>query len=124
MTHTNPGTHTHGRAAAGAHAHIHDGASFLDMQALVNTPGEPRATGTYWNDDDQAAATLEVLNSMSGRVALRRLDIGEGRAPMETLLTANHYNLSDARDRSNRVGQPGHMFKNAPGRVGAGSIQT
>src|SRR3546814_20957361 len=121
MTHTNPGTHTHGRAAAGAHAHIHAGASFLDMPARVNTPGEPRATGTYWNDDDQAAATLEVLNSMSGQVALRRLDIGEGRAPMENLLTANHYQHSDARARRNRVGSPDQLVKTHPRRVVAGS---
>lgn len=124
MTGRNQVTHRHDRAGAGAHAHIHAGASFLDMQARVNTPGEPRATGTYWNDDDQAAATLEVLNSMSGQIALRRLDIGETRAPMEAPLMANRYKISDAHDRSDRVGQAGHLGRNAAGRAGAGSIQT
>lgn len=124
MINANPATHRHQRAPAGAHAHIHAGASFLDMQARVNTPGEPRATGTYWNDEDQAAATLEVLNSMAGQIALRRLDIGEGRAPMEAMLMSNRYRISDAHDRSDRLGQPGHLGRNAAGRMNAGSIQT
>lgn len=118
-----PGHHIQ-RAGAGAHAHIHGGANLLAMQARVNTPGEPRSTGTYWNEDDQAAATLELLNSMAGQIALRRLDIGEGRAPMEGPLTPQRYRMSEAHDRSDRPGQAGHLGRNAATRVGQGAVHT
>lgn len=118
-----PGHHLQ-RAAAGAHAHIHGGADLRQMQARVNTPGEPRSTGTYWNEDDQAAATLEIINSMAGQIALRRLDIGEGRAPMEGPLIAGRYRMSEAHDRSDHQGLPGHLGRNSPLRTGQGAVHT
>lgn len=112
------------RANAGAHAHVHGGANLLDMQARVNTPGEPRATGTYWNEDDQAAATVELLNSAAGQAELQLLDLGQMRASIQGMLIPNRYKMSLAEDRSNRQGQPGHLVKNSPQRVGQGAVHT
>jgi hypothetical protein len=116
------------RAVAGAHAHIHAGASYLDLQARVNTPGQPRLTGTYWSDEDQAAATLEVLNSAGGQVELAKLDnpalaVGDKRAAIFAPLTPGRYKVAQAADRSNQPGQPGNLVKNSPLRANAGSRQ-
>jgi len=112
------------RATAGAHAHIHAGASYLDLQHRVNTPGEPRMTGTYWSDDDQAAATLEVLNSFQGQIKLRLLDMGEKRAAMECSLKPDTYRVAQATDRSNLPGQPGNLTKGSQLRAVAGADQS
>ena len=107
------------RSDAGAHAHIHGGANFLEQRDRVNTPGQPRTTGTYWSEQDQAEATREVLNSLEGRVALRRLDIGESSAVMEASLTVGRYRVSTARDNST-----GTLSRNNAMRVNAGSTST
>lgn len=99
---------------------FHGGASRLDLTERVNTPGEPRMSGTYWSEDDQAAATLEVLNSMAGQIALRRLDIGEGRAPMEAALTLNRYRMASATDASSLLKTP--VPKASEKRIGAGAV--
>ena len=112
------------RSAAPAHADIHGGANLLQQQARVNTPGEPRSTGTYWTEDDQAAATLEVLNSFNGRIALRRLDIGETEATMSAALTPQRYRVSNAHDRSDLGAVPGHLGRNHAGRMNAGATHT
>jgi hypothetical protein len=116
------------RANAGAHADIHAGASFLDLQARVNTPGQPRLTGTYWSTEDQAAATLEVLNSAAGQLELAKLDdpllaIGDKRAAIRAPLTPGRYKVAQAQDRSNHPGQPGHLVNNSPLRANAGARQ-
>ena len=116
-----PGTHTFTRSPAGAHAHIHGGSNSLEQQARVNTPGEPRATTTYWSEDDQAGATLEILNSFAGQIALRRLDIGEKEAAMTSALTPNRYKVSSTHDKSDKGGQPGHFGRNDARRANAGA---
>jgi hypothetical protein len=118
-----PGTNQVTRSAAPAHAHVHGGANLLDQRARVNRPGEPRSTSTYWTADDQAAATMDILNSFQGQVALRRLDIGENEAGMESTLAPNRYRVSKAHDRSDLGGAPGHLGRNAPGRANAGSTE-
>ncbi|MEK6481966.1 hypothetical protein WJR50_30780 [Catalinimonas sp. 4WD22] len=107
------------RSPAAAHAHIHGGANFLEQRARVNTPGEPRKTGTYWSEQDQAAATLEVLNSDNGRIALRQLDIGESSAVMEAYLTPGRFRVASAQDASQGV-----LGRNNPARAHAGSINS
>jgi hypothetical protein len=117
-----PGTNQLTRSPAGAHAHIHGGANILEMKARVNTPGEPRSTGTYWTEDDQAAATLEILNSFQGQIALRRLDIGEKEATMSSTLTPNRYRVSNAHDKSDKgAGVAGHLGRNQAARANAGA---
>jgi hypothetical protein len=119
VTGVGPG-HVVQRSNAEMHAQaFHGGASMLDLTQRVNTPGQPRTSGTYWNEDDQAAATLEIINSMAGQIALRRLDIGEGRAPIEAALTPNRYRMSSATDAS-----MGFATKASPARVGAGAVHT
>lgn len=112
------------RAQAPAHAHIHGGADLLEQQARVNTPGEPRSTGTYWTEDDQALATLEILNSAPGQLALGQLDTGAGDATIRAPLTPQRYKVSTAHDRSDLGGQPGHLGRNNAGRYGAGATHT
>ncbi|MFT5229367.1 MAG: hypothetical protein ACI9EV_002521, partial [Urechidicola sp.] len=111
------------RSPAAAHAHIHGDSNFLDQRARVNTPGEPRQTGTYYNVDDQAAATLELLNSAAGTIALRALDIGGTDAVIETNLTPDYYRSASAQDASQPAG-PNHFNRNDEGRRDAGSIHT
>lgn len=124
ITGRDPNTHQLQRADAAAHAHIHGGANYLQLQQRVNTPGEPRATGTYWTEADQVAATTEILNSDAGRIALRRLDIGEQRAAITASLTPNRYRVAQASDLSNRPNLPGHLGRSDPGRAGAGATHT
>jgi len=107
------------RSNAPSHAHIHGGANFLEQRARVNTPGQPRTTGTYWSEQDQAEATLEVLNSDDGRIALRRLDIGESETVIDARLTQGRYRVSTARDASTGV-----LSRNDVGRATAGSTHT
>ncbi len=116
------------RATHAAHADVHSGADFLALQARVNTPGEPRTTGTYWNDSDQANATLEVLNSPAGQLLLATLDNAalpaqQKRAAIDAPLVGN-YKVAEAVDRSNAPGTAGHLARAAAARVGAGSVQT
>ena len=99
--------------------------NFLEQRARVNTPGEPRGTGTYWTEADQAAATCEVLNSFQGRIALRKLDIGETRAVIESILTRDRYSVANAADNSNHgPGHANHLGRNNAGRAGAGSTHS
>jgi hypothetical protein len=122
ITGVNPHTHTATRAANPAHAvAFHGGSGLLDMTARVNTPGEPRSSGTYWSQDDQAAATLEILNSFQGQIALRRLDIGETSATIESTLVPARYRMSTATDLSSLAG-PGQLARANPGRVGQGAV--
>ena len=110
------------RSNAGAHAHIHGESSFLDQRARVNTPGEPRTTGTYWNSDNQARATLEILNSGTGQTALQDLDNGQSNTVIQTALTLNTYRYAAASDASNLgPNVPGHVGRNNQARIGAGS---
>lgn len=109
------------RSDAAAHAHIHGGSTFLEQRARVNTPGEPRKTGTYWNTDDQVDATTEILNSHQVQIQLRQLDIGEQRLGVEAALTHGKYRISKATDNSDLGGNPGHLGRKNPGRVNAGS---
>jgi hypothetical protein len=124
ITGRDPQTHHLQRANAPAHAQIHGGANMLEQRQRVNTPGEPRNTGTYWTEADQVAATTEVLNSDAGRIALRRLDIGEQRAAITASLTPGRYRVAQAGDRSNMPNMPGHLGRDNPGRAGAGATHT
>ncbi|WP_420858843.1 hypothetical protein [Marivivens marinus] len=123
MTGVGPGGRTQ-RSPAPAHASIHGGASFLDQRTRVNTPGEPRTTGTYWTFDDQVSATTEILNSMQGQIALQRLEIGEKDCVMEAALPHRKYKISSAHDDSDKGGGAGHLGRNNAGRMGAGSTHT
>lgn len=106
------------RAKKPMHAQtLHGGASRLELTKRVNTPHEPRMSGTYWNEDDQAAATHELLNSVEGQEALRRLDIGENRAAFTALLTPNRYMMANAVDNSKAAG----VGRNDPARKDAGA---
>ncbi|MGL5009080.1 MAG: hypothetical protein ACRC6I_04310 [Paracoccaceae bacterium] len=118
------------RAVAGAHANIHAGSSYLDLQGRVNTPGQPRTSGTWWNEEDQAKATLELLNSVAGQAQLAVLDnaalpIGQRRAAIAGPVTPGTYRMANATDRSSIAGGPNPVLPRASGaRVGAGSVQT
>jgi|GEM_PF-4282812 hypothetical protein len=110
------------RANAPAHANIHGGANFIEQRARVNTPGQPRATGTYWTEDDQINATMEILNYHLSQVQLRRLDLGDRRLSLEAPLANGRYRISVAEDNSNiGAGVAGHAGRNNPARRGAGS---
>ena len=112
------------RANAAAHANIHAGASFLDQRTRVNTPRQPRTTGTYWSEDDQIDATLDVINSFEGQIRLRQLDMGERRLSIESNLPAgSSYRVSVAHDNSDRGGAAGHLGRNNLGRRNAGSTR-
>lgn len=108
-----------------AHAGMHAGASLLDQTARVNTPGQPRTTGTYWSTDDQAAATLEVLNSPTGQAGLAQLD-GAAREAFigPVALTPNRYRMAVAHDDSDLgANVPGHVGRNSAARTGAGATE-
>ena len=108
------------RYGKAAHPALHGGASRLDQQSRVRTPGEPRMTGTYWTADAQAEATRHVINSFNGQIALRKIDIGETIAVnMKSSLPPRAYKVAQASDDSNKPGQAGHLVKNAAGRAGA-----
>ncbi len=117
------------RSQAGAHAHIHGGASFGDLQARVNTPGQPRKSGTWWNEDDQAKATMELLNSAAGQVQLAILDnaalpIAQRRASIAGTVTPGLYRMANAVDRSSISTLGPTVPNNNPLRANAGSVQT
>jgi len=97
------------------------GANFLDQRGRVNTPGQPRSTGTYWTEDDQIDATTEILNNHLVQIQLRRLDLGERRLGIEAPLLHHRYRISVASDKSDLNGNPGHLGRKNPGRIGAGS---
>lgn len=110
------------RAGAAAHAEIHGGASYLDQKGRVNTPGEPRMTGTYWTEDDQIDATLEVLNSIQGQLELAKFDLGETRVGINGPLTPGQFRMASAHDDSDKgANQPGHVGRNNAARIGAGA---
>lgn len=117
------------RADHGAHAHIHGGASYGDLQARVNTPGQPRKSGTWWNEEDQAKATLELLNSAAGQVQLAILDnaalaITARRAAIAGPVTPGTYRMANATDRSSVAALGPTVPNNNPLRANAGSVQT
>ena len=110
------------RPNASAHANLHAGASYLDQRNRVNTPREPRATGTYMNERDQIAATTYILNSHEVQIQLRQLDLGEQRLGVTAALPVNQYLIAVAEDNSNRgAGNAGHVGRNSQNRWGAGS---
>lgn len=117
------------RAAAGAHAHIHGGANALDLQARVNTPGQPRKSGTWWNEEDQAKATLELLNSAAGQLQLAILDnaalpIANRRAAIAGPVTPGKYRMANATDRSSIAALGPTVPNNNALRANAGAVQT
>lgn len=125
----NAATNTVVRSQAGAHAHIHGGANFQDLQGRVNTPGQPRKSGTWWNEEDQAKATLELLNSAAGQVQLAKLDnmllpIGDRRATISGPVTQGIYRMANATDRSSIAALGPTVPNNNPLRANAGSVQT
>jgi hypothetical protein len=117
------------RAPHGAHAHIHGGANVNELQARVNTPGQPRKSGTWWNEDDQARATLELLNSAAGQVQLAILDnlalpIGNRRAAIAGPVTPGIYKMSNATDKSSIPAVGPTVPNNNPLRANAGAVHT
>jgi hypothetical protein len=113
------------RAGAAAHANIHAGASRLDQAARVNTPGQPRGTGTYWSEADQVAATTEILNHHLSQIQLRRLDTGDTRLGLEAPLSPGRFKVAEASDDSNLgPNVQGHLGRNNAARAGAGSSHT
>jgi len=118
----NPLTHRIDRQRNASHPGIHGGASYLDQRTRVNTPGEPRTTGTYWTQDDQIEATLNVINSHLSQIQLRQFDTGATRVALETDLPVNRYRIEVAHDDSDLgAGVAGHVGRNNAGRLGAGS---
>jgi hypothetical protein len=116
------------RADHGAHAHIHGGASARDLQARVNTPGQPRTSGTWWNEDDQAKATLELLNSAAGQAQLANLDnaalpITNRRAEIRGPVTPGTYRMANATDRSSIPAVGPTVPRDNPLRNNAGAVQ-
>lgn len=67
------------RHGAAAHSSLHGGAGFNDQRQRVNTPGEPRMTGTFLTRDAQAEALALALNSPAGQAALGQLDANPGQ---------------------------------------------
>lgn len=119
--------HQFQRAAEPVHAVTrHGGADFHFQGNRVNTPGEARTTGTYWNRDDQAAATTEILNSIAGQQELAKIDNGvQTFASIRANLPPNKYKISVAADRSNTgQGNPGHLNRNDANRATAGATHT
>ncbi len=113
------------RANEPAHAITRHGGADMHFQGnRVNTPGEARTTGTYWNRDDQAAATMEILNSPTGQQELRKIDLGtQTFASIRANLPPNRYRISVATDRSNTgQGNAGHLNRNDVGRTNAGAL--
>lgn len=121
------------RHGAEAHSSLHGGASFAAQRGRVNTPGSPRTTGTFLTRHDQAQALTEALNSAIGQAALRQLDNNPAQRELRftVQLTMGRYRMSTHHDNSDVrdvTGTPqpalGHLGRNDPRRVGAGSTRT
>lgn len=119
-----PATHAITRQRNPAHASIHGGASFADQRTRVNTPGEPRMTGTFQTQDDQIDAALAAINSFQGQIQLRRLDGGETRLGLQAPLPPGRFQISSHHDNSDLgAGVAGHVGRNNAARIGAGSTR-
>ena len=119
------------RHGAAAHAALHGGAGFDAQRTRVNTPGQPRTTGTFHTTDDQVAALTHALNSVPGQAALGQLDANPGQReisfnaglPPGRFQMTNHADVSSHLDAHGNA-LPGHVAKNNAARIGAGSTQT
>lgn len=124
-------SHMINRHGAAAHPALHGGAGFDAQRARVNTPGQPRTTGTFHTQEEQAAALAHALNSAAGQAALGQLDANPGQREIKfnAGLPPGQYQMTNHADNSSHLDAtgnalPGHVAKNNAARTGAGSTQT